>query len=380
MKPTADVTEGRQHYIGASEAHSVVDLPPYGCRRRLALEKIGVGYDVGEDGISPLLAERGTDLEPVAAKLLERDTGLWLTEAREFTSDLTDSHPWLVAHADRVARVQGAGEWAKLLGVAERGPGCPTEWPDDEGLAEIKTSNEYVYRQVCMEGPKPFHVAQLQHQLLCLRKSWGILWYVHPDSFRRRGWIFGADPVFAEKYLAAGDNLWAMIERARPYMTGASSPDLWDQWLPARLPADSSQCKKCPFRRSCQGQRLLDILKLPQTDGVADMSSDPRWSAAVREWHELTDIGKDLDARKAEVRETLESLMGDDRHAAEGGGGRVYWKPQAGRTSPDGKGMAAALLELADGMEDDALAADLRTIAATTKTTKPSRPFRVYRV
>jgi len=35
---TADVTVGRQHYIGASEAHHVLDLAPYGCRRKCALE------------------------------------------------------------------------------------------------------------------------------------------------------------------------------------------------------------------------------------------------------------------------------------------------------------------------------------------------------
>lgn len=380
--PTADVTEGRENYIGASEAHNVLDLEPYGCRRRLGLEKCGIPYDAGEKGIDPQLARRGKKLEPVAAEEFERLTGIPLSVPTEFTGGLTERHPWLVAHTDRVIGALSENEFAMLLKTFRLGPGWPTTLPLLAGLVEIKTVNDSVFRQIMRDGPKPFHMMQVQHQLLALGRDWAMLFYLHPDSFRSEGWIIGADEELHEQYLKAGDALWQIIERAKENLGPGASPDLWDQYLPAALDPKAPPCRKCPYRKSCQGEKLLAILKLPEAGEITRMES-PEWAAAISEWLELAGLENEVKDAKADARGILESIMGDAT-VGEGGGARVYFKPLPGRVTPDGKGMAACLLALASEVEVGQwgtgvrIAKELRKMSTMTKTAKASRPFKVY--
>lgn len=378
---TADVTHGRQGYIGASEAHHVLDLPPYGCRRKCALEKLGIGYDPGEVAINPKMDERGHTLEPIVADVLEKDTGVEMWEATEFHGKHKDAHPWLVAHPDRVVDIPFGDEWGQWKERLNVGPNCP-ETTNQSGLAQLKTSGDAAFRKMKKDGIPPYMLAQVQHEMLAVDAPWNILFALQPDSFERIGWIVGADAEFHDAYLKAGDALWRTIENARGKLSAADSPDLWDEHLPAALPAKSVQCKKCPFRKSCQGEKLLAILNLPAAGDIVKMES-PEWAAAMRDWLELTEVAKDVATAKDAAKAILEAIIGDDT-VAEGGGGRLYFNPLPGNVSPDGKRMAAGLLalagEIANGTthSDATLPAELRRIAAMTKVSKPSRPFKIF--
>jgi len=386
QEPTADVTVGRQHYIGASEAHNVIALEPYGCPLSLMLDKCGIGNDPGTPDINPKMAERGHLLEPVADALFTQDTGAATYILDEYQSDLRETHPWLVAHADYgLCKPTDNVRWAKLCQKLEDGPNAPSSAPTEDGLVQIKTMGEWAYNRMLKDGIPPYQLMQVQHEYLALRKTWGVLWIVAPESFRRKGFLIGIDPQLVEQYLRAGDSLWAKIERAQASLTPADSPDRWTEFGINRLPAKSKQCQKCKRRKACQGEALMQVLDLPDAGRVVRMDEDARWQRHAPEYMRLRELAKDVaDAMRVE-RTELEALLGDAT-CAEGAGVRINFKPQAGRMSVDGKGIVAAINELADAVEtgdtatytDGKLAEVLRVIAAKKKQAKATRPFRPF--
>jgi predicted phage-related endonuclease len=386
--PTADVTVGRKNYIGSSEAASVINLPPYGCALSLLLDKCGIGNDEGVPDINPRMAERGHMLEPIVAQLFadEADAAIYFLD--KFQGTTAAAHPWLVSHADYgICTPTDAVQWAKLCKAVEDGPHAPISMPADNGLLECKTAGTFTFRKVLKEGPLPYNLMQIQHQLITLDITWGVLWYLCPESFERKGFLIGRDEELRDKYLATGDGLWQKIEDAKRSLTPADSPDRWTEFGVDRLPADSMQCKKCKRRKSCQGEALMQILKMPGADHVAQMDTDPRWGEAVAEYMKLRSIEAQAKDAANDKRRDLEALMGDST-CAEGAGVRIYWKPQPGRVSVDGKGMVKELNELADAVEaggtikftDGRLAETLRKIAAKKNTAKATRPFKPFAV
>ena len=378
-QPTADVTVGRKHYIGGSEAKGILSLPPYGCQLSLLLDKCGVGNDPGEVDINPRFAERGHMLEPVAAQLFTEDTDTPLYVLEEYSSSLRERHSWLVAHADYAIPFLSAASWAKMCGRLEDGPDAPTSNPETEGLLEIKTAGEWAFNQILKEGLAPYNLAQVQHQMIALGKTWAVLWILAPESFRRKGFLIGLDPTFRDDYLRAGDQLWAKIERAQKYLNPSDSPDKWTEFGVSRLDPKSPQCKKCKRRKSCQGAELAQILKMPDAGRVVSMADEPRWAAAASEFMQLASIEAQAGEAKLEQRAVLEMLMGDAT-CAEGAGLRINWKPQAGRVAPDAKGMIAALRALAIEVGPGELATTIAEIAGKTKTSAATRPFKPYQV
>lgn len=386
QEPTADVTVGRNHYIGGSEAHHVIALKPYGCPLSLLLDKCGIGNDPGAPDIDPRLAERGHLLEPVADALFSKDTGGKTYFLEEFSTDLRNKHPWLVAHADYgLCKPADNVEWIKLCKHLEEGPNAPTVAPAEDGLVQIKTMGEWAFNKMLKEGVSPNHLMQVQHEYLALRKSWGVLWILAPESFRRKGFLIGADSGLLEQYLVLADALWPKIEKAQASLSPADSPDRWTEFGINRLPADSPQCRKCKRRKACQGTALTQILDMPDAGKVVRMDEERRWQEHAPEYMRLRDLAKDVAEAMKTERDILEDLMGDAT-CAEGAGVRINFKPQAGRETLDGKAMALALQELADTLEeggtasytDGKLAEVLRLIAAKKKTSKPTRPFKPF--
>lgn len=134
--PTQGTPEWKQwkhSRIGASESSAILGISPWKTALKLYLEK----KSALEDRPTPPHMQRGLDLEPMARKLLEQETGL------SFIPTVLEhqEHKWLIASLDGITF-------------------------DGQVLCEIKCANKAVI-DLARSGRLPdYYMCQVQHQLL----------------------------------------------------------------------------------------------------------------------------------------------------------------------------------------------------------------------
>ncbi len=326
---TTAPAKDRTQSIGGSDLGAVFNLPPYGCRRRLWYEKVGVTRDYPQIETAPM--RRGKFFEPIVRKFYEEQTGL-----------VVEPGPIELVHAERpfsTGQLDGR--------VRENGTSRP--W-------ECKVPGEFIFRQIKRKGMSDEYILQLQKYIHLDGADAGTFAVFHADSVDMLTFDVALDPMICNEIRWAEDSFWKQVT---------------DGSIPERLESVDRRCSACNWRTTCQGAAMLESVKDSDGDIPFDSSLDPLMEeyAQAKEIHdEATAL---LDGVKARIKEAMGDLP-----AVQTSGNRIYFRPQTSRrwdtrTMAKALGISVALIQPeARGIE--------AAIEQSFKTPSVSRPLRVF--
>lgn len=311
----------RRTGIGGSDVDSVFSEPPYGCARRLWLEKRGVAQDYPEPPSAVM--QRGKKLEDLVADLYAEKTGRALKRRDSLVSP---DHDWARVNMDR-----------EIAPIDDRGPGA----------LEVKTHNFWLFRKVKEEGLAAAHILQLQHALFVTGYRWGSYAVLHPDSWQLVHFDVERDDKLIATIADAGARFWRQVEHGP---------------MPDPLPEIDKRCAGCPWRRQCRGEALLAAAKIPKDDLRARIERDETLAPLLSDYWEAREIFEGAEATLELIKDAIRDRLGKVT-AAECEGSRVYFRDQTSMRW-DGKALDVAHPELADKFKRPLV----------------TRPLRVYRI
>lgn len=288
--------------IGGSDIGDVLNLEPWGCRRRLFYEKTNVTPDY-YDAENPLL-ERGIALEAVALEMYERKTGrpiglnvpgLPILSPTRLYRSAEDSR--LLVHLDAVVYRE------------PRKKGRPKKTKNKEtfaGVLELKTVGAPMFFKIKRDGLPDAYLMQIQHAMAVTGLSWGSFGVLWPD-----GWRMITFDVEAKKDLqeAAKTEALRFLDEVK---AGT---------IPERLPATDKRCQRCPYRSSCQGALLLEAAK-----GQYEHREDDQLTALMQRYWEFKGLFDEAESLYEGVKNEIKGTLGD-AVGVEIPGSRIYFKP-----------------------------------------------------
>jgi len=261
----------RRKGIGGSDWKDVLNLEPYGCRRRLYFEKTATPPDFPERDNGRL--RRGHALEPIVVEEYVRITGNRVTgPTPRPTQEWLPG--WWVGNPDRIIAAPDA----------RRGP----------GVLECKTANEWVYWQAVSEGASEAWVAQLHHYLVLGSYRWGEIAVLEVDSFRLFREELERDPELVDLMLRRGEEFWAAVQTRQ---------------TPGALDPSDKRCRTCPWRITCHGAELYDPEFAPEPTDWED-SDDPEIGRLLEDYADLREKAKEADKALEEQRVRLHNRLG----------------------------------------------------------------------
>lgn len=309
----------RRRGIGGSEIHHVFSEPPYGCARRLWLEKRGVQPDYPQNETAVM--QRGTRLEELVADLYAEHTGR-LVEKRSMIFSAT--HPWALVNIDREIRAEDR---------------------DGPGVLEVKTHNYHAFRRVQHEGLAPAHILQVQHALFVTGYSWGAYAILHPDSWQLLRFDVERDETLVGTIAEAGERFWRMVQHGP---------------MPEPLPEIDRRCKTCPWRRSCRGEALLAAAHIPPEDSKRKLDTDSAFDELLGDYREAERMADEAEATVEAIKDEIRRRLGE-REGVQCENGRVYYRPQ-----------------ISMRVDTKALESNYPDLAKQLKRPTKSRPLRIY--
>jgi radical SAM protein with 4Fe4S-binding SPASM domain len=240
----------------------------------------------------------------------------------------------------------------------------PAENGHDEGesgVLEIKSVGRGMFYKIKHEGLPVDYIAQLQHGIECMRTTWGAFAIGCRDNGELIHWDVQRDP----------DLIGHIVEESLKFWRQVQTND-----IPARLEPDDRRCQKCEYRRSCQGNALIQL----QVSDKGEVERDDRLVPLINELKErqalLIQAESLVDDTKAELKATL-----GDRQTVESGNSVVYYRPQKAK-----RGDFKQLAESYDDLRTKAmlLADDPKTLAKQFlpsdeyRKDSYSRPLRIF--
>ena len=286
--------------IGGSDIGDVLNLEPWGCRRRLYYEKTGFTPDY-QEADNPLL-ERGIALEGVALDMYERKTGRPIGLTVPGLPVLSPTRLYRHKEDERLL--------VHLDAVVYREPrrrGRPKKKKADTpaGVLELKTVGAPMFFKIKRDGMPDSYIMQIQHAMAVTGLSWGSFGVLWPD-----GWRMITFDVEAKKDLqeAAKSEALKFLEEVR---SGR---------IPDRLPASDNRCQRCPFRASCQGALLLEAAK-----GQYENRDDETLNGLIGRYWEYKGLYDEASDLFEGVKTEIKTVLGDCA-GVEVPGTRIHFK------------------------------------------------------
>lgn len=286
--------KNRQKYIGASDIHQVLSLPPYGCARRLLYEKRGVPADYPQ--IENEHIRRGKFYEPIALKLYQKETGRVI--AKRITLEHPE-YPFMVAHPDGIVCNTKKQEYSLI-----------------NAPVEVKCPTRRNFEKMKYEGLGEAYILQIQYQI-GLAKLQNVPEELIPDM--------GVSINFCPE---TTDRLYFSVKMDRDLvnMIFARVREFWVRVVQGgeeviRLEPTDRRCQPCLWRKTCQGEALVEGLEGGEIE--TDMSLAP----LTEEYQKAKAIVGEAEEYLEDVRGRLLQAMGG-RQAVVAGGARIYFRPQ----------------------------------------------------
>ncbi len=273
--------EERKTGLGGSDIGDMYSLG-YGCARELQYEKRGVVPDFPREETSAM--ERGKLLEPVAIEVYRGRTGRRAVQDGELYRH--DDYHWMLVHPDGMI-------------LDPKKPGA--------GVLEIKVLGWHSFARQKREGLEESYILQLQHSMAVTGCQWGSFGILCLEPWQFLWFDVDQDEALIARLIEDEAIFWGKVKNG--------------PWIEKLDPKDF-RCGKCPYRRTCQGEALIqafikdDGADLPRDDSLAEKLR------AIEELDQLKDEATELlDAAKVE----LKKLLGD-RPGAIMPGYRVYFR------------------------------------------------------
>lgn len=272
--------EEREGRIGVSDLSSVENLD-WGCSRKLWYRLRNTPLDFPESSKPEF--ERGELTEPLSRILLRRRTG-WHIEHLPVVAH--PDRPWLIAHLDD--KVSGA--------PGQEGP----------GVAEYKTVHWRVMKAFKKEGIRDSYILQCQGAMAVTGYKWSVCGILCLEPWQFEWFTVPRDEALITKILEDLDLFWAKVENG-------PTPDA--------LPPNDIRCQTCPWRHTCQGDRMADVS--PDGKGTAqELTTIGELLPLASEYRERKELVEQAEELVKETRDQMEKLIGD-RPGGVFPGGRV---------------------------------------------------------
>ena len=329
MTTTSVPAKDRTKSIGGSDLGAVFNLPPYGCRRRLWYEKVGVARDYPQIETAPM--RRGKFFEPIVRDFYMAQTGLEV-----------EPGPIELAFLDRpfsTGQLDGR--------VRENGTSRP--W-------ECKVPGERMFIKIKREGMPDEYILQLQKYIHLDGAAAGTFAVFHADSVSMLTFDVALDPMLCNEIRWAEESFWKQV-------TDGSIPD--------RLETVDRRCSACNWRTTCQGAAMLESVKDSGSDIQFDSSLDP----LMEEYTQAKEIHDEATALIDGVKARIKEAMGD-LPAVQTSGNRIYYRPQTSKRW-DPLRLAGSLTAALSTIHPDATLI-ATAIASAHKRPSISRPLRVF--
>jgi putative phage-type endonuclease len=186
-----DWLKSRADGIGASEGAAVMNASPFQSEYALWAEKAGF---ISRRDINADNADLGHEIEPVAAKMFQKRTGLPVLRLGDFSVMRDEEWPWLFVTHDYLTEDADRG-----LGVIE----CKAV----SGGAAAMWSN----------GPPLYYQIQIQQEMLVSRATWGVFAVVFGGpSWRFEMWEQEINPKFCTTLVERTKRFWQMVIDREP--------------------------------------------------------------------------------------------------------------------------------------------------------------------
>ncbi len=268
--------EMRKNYIGASEAASVMGEDPWRTPLQLWEQKVGVAAPPQQNWAM----KRGTEMEPLALKSFQNDSGL-------------EMYPQIVYHPHKKFMM------ASLDGLTLSG----------DISVEAKCPGAKAHAMALAGIVPPYYIPQLQHQLACLCHE--MLWYWSFDGEKGVGIEVRRDDVYIEQLILAEEVFWGHVIDITP-------PDPTDRdYEPRESPVWATIGQRIkqiddiidPLKRERESLRQTLIAdadgKSCKGGGVSLGRSFPRGRVNYDIIPELVDVDLELYRKKAKETWTL---------------------------------------------------------------------------
>lgn len=205
--------KARESFIGASDSGDLLNLPPYGCQRKMAMGKLGYepDFDLGDKAE----IRRGKRLEDIAVMYYMQKT---LRTTRLATMVIDKEIPHLAVNMDRIVLDPKRGD-------------------KDPGYLEIKVVGRESFFKIKKEGLPEAYITQTQFGLAVAKFNWGSFGIYWPDGDELLYWDFEANKKLGESLREKGDDFFSF------HIAG--------NILPEALPFGSPQCNGCQFAQQC---------------------------------------------------------------------------------------------------------------------------------
>lgn len=265
---TAEQKELRKTGIGGSDVNAVYSLEPYGCAKRLYLNKTS---DIDVDIDNPHI-RRGNRQEPVARAVYTELLGREVKNLENSLVFVHKEHPFIRGFVD---------------GLYNNKDGTPG------GVLEIKCPGAQSFKRIKKEGLSSAWLLQLHHYLAIV-----------PEAYGQRG-------SFAV-YCAETDEMHVVdVERDEELINQvvASEVAFWGKVLaltpPDNLPQDDKRCHGCRYRETCWGEYMAAVMGAGTTD-VTDA-----FDAYIAQYAEIQEAKSELDDAMDELKSEIIAKLGD---------------------------------------------------------------------
>jgi len=274
--------QARKAGFGGSDIGDLLDSEPYGCKRRLFLDRLGLLPDRG-----PAMAhhlERGRFLEGPVAGLYAARTG---RELREVGTGYLKEFPFVRANADRLVRsdqvslTQHHGSW---------------------GVLEIKCPSAWSFKKIKKEGLPESYVLQLQWQMLCYGTSWGSFAVYWADGHELLWFDVERDDALIQMLFERAQAEWEALEWEKNALKGGFAshesffayPRPAGQHFPGTKDSHSTACANCPGFQLCHERKYTEA-------GVVIVNDELQ--PAAERYSALTTQIKALEAEKEAIKD-----------------------------------------------------------------------------
>jgi putative phage-type endonuclease len=284
----------RKQGIGGSDVASVFNTE-FGCKLRLWRDKRNEEPDFPSEENDVM--QIGTLLEDFFARKYAKQTRSIVVRRKR--PAVHKQYPWMRVNVDRMIH----------LDINGQDKGKP-------GVLEIKSVGLGQFYKVKREGLPEAYLFQMQHAMEVIGTNWGAFAIGCRENGRLEHWRVEKDKVLAQVIVAEEAAFWKQVESGE---------------MPARLDPADSRCQRCEYRRSCQGDALVELM--PERNG--EIERDNRLFPILNELIGRKELLKQAEQLVNESEEVLKTELAD-RQAVEvedgqGNINKVYWRPQDNR-------------------------------------------------
>lgn len=266
--------------LGGTDIHQLLNLGPWGCRRRLWYQKRGIPPDF-EDEVRPEM-ERGVALESIVVRRYCEETNsedvtsmLWEDGMENARTGLIRhrEHKFLISHVDAIV-------------------------DKDQKLAvlEAKTAGQHMYWKIKRDGLPDAYMLQVQHAMLVTgipRGAFALLW---PDGWRFLHFQVKADPKIQDMIRTEAADFWRILK---------TMPEV----IPDALAPTDPRCASCAWRSSCQGKAMLEAARAAGTAAVSSLATTVKLKPILARYHNLKGLRDEsadmFEAAADELRDAL---------------------------------------------------------------------------